>query len=165
MTKLTSISLLITIALILSLIEKMFPIFLFVPGAKLGLCNLVTLIAIYLFKNKRDVFKIIFIRVILSSFFGTNISSLIYSITGALLSFLAMSFVKSKSSSIIYISIIGAITHNIAQMVVAAIILENIYLIFYLPCLIIVAIISGFFVGAVAKHTLYYLPLGLKEME
>ena len=61
---------------------------------------------------------------------------------------------KLKGLSIIGVSIIGAIGHNIGQLLVASIIVENILTVGYLPFMLITSLITGMFVGMVSK---YYL--------
>lgn len=97
-TKLVYMSLLVAQALVLHIFENMIPVPFATPGAKLGLANLITVIALYTLDKKRDVFYIIILRLALATMFGGNLSSFMYSFSGALLSFLIMIIVKKNWS-------------------------------------------------------------------
>ena len=156
--RLTFLSLMIGYSLILYIIETYIPnpLIILFPGAKLGLTNIITLISLILLGIK-DTFIIVTIRVILSSIFSGPLSYLLFSIGGAYLSLILM-YVASKISgfSLIGVSIIGAIGHNIGQLIVASIIVENVLTIGFLPFMLIASLVTGIFVGMVAK---YCLPL------
>ena len=156
--RLTFLSLMIGYSLILYIIETYIPnpfVILF-PGAKLGLTNIITLISLILLGVK-DTFIIVTIRVILSSIFSGPLSYLLFSIGGAYLSLVLM-YITSKVNgfSLIGVSIMGSIGHNIGQLIVASIIIENAMAIWYLPFMLIASLVTGFFVGLVAK---YCIPL------
>jgi heptaprenyl diphosphate synthase len=128
----------------------MIPVPFIAPGAKLGLTNLITVIALYILNNKKDVFLIIILRLLLSTMFGGNLSTLMYGAVGALLSFYIMLFVKNiwkDKVSIIGVSAAGAFFHNVGQLIVAAIIVQNIAVTLYLPILSIAGIGTGIFIG------------------
>lgn len=154
--KLMYMSLLVAMALMLHIIERNIPVPFVTPGAKLGLANLVTVIALYTLPKKTDVFKIIVVRLLLSTMFGGNVSSLLYSSTGALLSFITMIIVKEIGKdqvSIIGVSTTGAVFHNVGQIVIACLIVRNIGVTLYLPVLSIAGIATGIFVGMAANYT------------
>lgn len=144
------IGILVSQALALYTIESMIPVPFIAPGAKLGLTNLITVIALYILNNKKDVFLIIILRLLLSTMFGGNLSTLMYGAVGALLSFYIMLFVKNIGKdkvSIIGVSAAGAFFHNVGQLIVAAIIVQNIAVTLYLPILSIAGIGTGIFIG------------------
>ncbi|SCI20850.1 MULTISPECIES: Gx transporter family protein [unclassified Romboutsia] len=151
--KMTFLSLMIGYSLILYIIEIYIPnplIALF-PGAKLGLTNIITLISLIILGVK-DTLIIITIRVILSSIFSGPLSYLLFSIGGAYLSLISMyMLLKIGGFSLIGISMIGAIGHNIGQLIVASVIVKNIFMIGYLPFMLITSLVTGCFVGIVAK--------------
>ncbi|MGL4344349.1 MAG: Gx transporter family protein [Cellulosilyticaceae bacterium] len=154
--KLMFMSLLVAMALMLHIIERNIPVPFVTPGAKLGLANLVTVIALYTLDRKRDVFKIIVVRLLLSTMFGGNISSILYSGAGALLSFGAMILVKALGKdhvSIIGVSTAGAVFHNLGQIMIACMIVQNIGVVLYLPVLSMAGIATGIFVGMAANYT------------
>ena len=154
--RLTHMSLLIAYSLVLYIIESYIPnplIALF-PGAKLGLTNIITLVSLSLLGFK-DTLIIITIRVILSSMFAGPLTALLFSISGAYLSLLGMSLcLKIKSFSVVGISVVGAVCHNIGQLIVASLIIESGLIFTYLPYMLIASVPTGIFVGIVSKFTL-----------
>ncbi|MFW5718863.1 MAG: Gx transporter family protein [Halanaerobium sp.] len=163
--KIVVISLLISLGLVLHLVESVFPLTAVVPGAKLGLANIVSLIAIYLF-GFTAAFQVVIFRVILGSLLaGTFMTINFYlSFSGGILSFilmyLAYYFFKDKFS-LIGISIIGAAAHNTAQIAAAYYIIANRGIFYYLPFLILLALPTGFGVGLVSYFTLKHLPYSI----
>lgn len=154
--RLTFLGLLIGYSLILYIIETYIPnpLVAIFPGAKLGLTNIITLISLMLL-GIRNTFIIVTVRVILSSIFSGPLSYLLFSMGGAYLSLMLMYFSSGiKDLSIIGISIIGSIGHNIGQLIVASIIVKNMFTIGYLPFMLLTSLITGVFVGMVAKYTL-----------
>ncbi len=150
----TFLSLLVSYSLIIYIIETYIPnpLIAIFPGAKLGLANIITLISLLMLGFKQTII-IVSVRVILSSIFAGPMSYLLFSIGGAYLSLIFMYLSsKIKDFSIIGISIIGAIGHNIGQLLVASIIIQNINMIGYLPFMLIASLITGIFVGLVSKH-------------
>lgn len=159
-TKLTYMALLIGQALIIYIVEGMIPVPFITPGAKLGLSNLITIIAIYTLESKKESFTVLAIRILLSTMFGGNLSTLMYSIAGATFSFLIMILVKEvlkEKVSIIGISVSGAVFHNIGQLVVACIIVRNIGVMLYLPILTMAGIGTGIFVGITSNYLLRHM--------
>lgn len=148
-------SMLLAISLIFSYVENCIPIQIGIPGVKLGLANLVVLTGMYYLDNK-NVFLILISRIIICGFMFGNLFSIIYSLAGGLLSFLVMQIMKNICKiSIVNVSIFGGISHNVGQMIIAAIILNNSSIAYYLPVLIIAGIISGFLVGIIGKEVQY----------
>lgn len=151
--RITFLGLMVGYSLILYILETYIPnpLIVFFPGAKLGLTNIVTLIALLIFGLK-ETFFIVTVRVILSSMFTGPLSYLLFSIGGAYLSLILMYLVsKIKGLSIIGVSIVGAIGHNIGQLLVASLIVENLLMITYLPFMLLTSLATGFFVGLVSK--------------
>ena len=141
MTKrITYLSLLIAIAIILGYLETFIPINFGIPGAKLGLANLIGLIALYRF-GFRDALIITLLRVFM----------FLYSLSGALLSLVIMVLLKkTKLFSTLIISISGAIFHNLGQILVA-LIFYGFNIIYYLPYLIILSLITGSVIGILGQ--------------
>ncbi len=155
--KITYISLLIAQAMILNYVERLIPFNVGIPGAKLGLANIITLVCIETL-NLKNTLIVILLRTTLSAAMFGNVSAYIYSVCGALLSFAVMAFcIKSKKISLITISIIGAIFHNLGQLSAAAVIIENYRIGIFLPFLVLIAIPTGLFVGTCSKGLLSYL--------
>ncbi len=146
------LSLLVAIGLGLSIIEAGLPSLLIIPGAKLGFSNIVILTAIVLFGFKESI--IIAILKSLLLVLGTgNVIGIFYSLTAGLASAVFMNIcynnflVKIPVFSLVGISIIGAIIHNLTQVTVAALMLNNVKIYNYLPIMTMVSLITGYFVG------------------
>jgi heptaprenyl diphosphate synthase len=126
------------------------------PGAKLGLANIVTVVCLYTF-TLRETFLVVVLRVIMATLLGGTLSSFFYSIAGGILSMLAMYFIKrlgDKNVSILGVSIVGSVFHNIGQILIAAAIIQNLNIVYYLPVLLIAGVGTGIFVGITAKFVL-----------
>ncbi len=141
---------LIALAMVLSYLEALIPIPLGIPGVKLGLANLVTIIAVYKLKWQ-DVFLISAARIILSGILFSNMTVILYSMAGALLSILVMLFMKRcRIFGRVGVSIGGGVAHNAGQLVVAFIMLENQNVFYYAPVLILAGCAAGAGIGILA---------------
>lgn len=128
-----------------------------VPGIKLGLANVIVLIAMYFMGNKAAL-SVSAVRVLISSLLFGGFSGFLYSISGALVSFVVMALVKKiKSAGIIGVSIMGGVSHNIAQIAVAALVLQTVGLVYYIPALLVSGVITGIVIGIVAKYSLAHI--------
>ena len=149
---------LIAIALVLSYVESQFSLFLFVPGMKIGLTNIVVLVALYTL-SIRDAIIINLIRIIIVGFTFGNMFSLMYSLAGGLLSLMVMIILKQIAhASIVTVSIAGGISHNIGQIIVAMIVMETNSIAYYLVVLWISGIVAGIIVGALSTAIINRLP-------
>jgi heptaprenyl diphosphate synthase len=151
----TVMAMLITIALMLSYVETLLPV-IPIPGAKLGLANIITLLALCTLST-RDAFVILIIRSIISSLLFSSLLSLAYSLTGGIISLIVMLIllkVFNDKLSLIAISIIGAIVHNLGQLLIAILIMQTVSIATLLPWLIAIAIPAGILVGLCVKFTL-----------
>ena len=157
--KIAFYGLLIALAFVLSYIESLIPVFVAIPGAKLGLTNLVVLVALERF-GKRDAFIINMIRILLVGFTFGNTFSLLYSFAGGILSFLIMILLKkTKRFSLVGISVSGGVGHNMGQIIVAAFVLETGALIYYLPFLLAIGTVAGVIIGILSAEILKRLPM------
>ncbi|MDO4377770.1 MAG: Gx transporter family protein [Erysipelotrichia bacterium] len=145
-----TLSLLIALAMILSFVESQIPSFFPIPGIKMGLANIAVVFALYKLSIK-DAIIVSVTRVIIVSFlFGTSVT-LIYSISGAVLSMIVMALMqKSERFSLVSVSIAGGVTHNIAQVIVACILLKSAVIRYYLPFLIISGMLTGVVIGLIS---------------
>ncbi len=154
--KLILLSLMVAYSLALYILETFIPnpLILIFPGAKLGLSNIITLICLITFGFK-DTFFILTVRIILSSIFAGPMSTLLFSIAGGYLSLLGM-FIATKipGFSNIGISLVGAILHNIGQLLMASIIINNISILTYLPFMLGASLVTGIFIGIVVNFAL-----------
>lgn len=145
-------------SLVLYIIEGMLPVPFIAPGAKLGLANLITVIALYSLKRKQDVALILILRILLSTAFGGGINAFFYSLSGAALSFVAMVLLmKSHHFSLIGVSAAGGIFHNLGQVIVAAMVVQNMKIMLYLPILSVAGVGTGILIGITAYVTLNHL--------
>ena len=123
--RIAAIGLLIALAMILSYVETLFPVFFAVPGMKLGLTNLVIIVALYTLKPM-DAFLVNIVRIVLVAFTFGNMFSMIYSLAGGMLSFLVMYLLKrSDRFGAVGISAAGGVAHNLGQIIVAIFVLEH----------------------------------------
>ena len=152
--RITRIALLTALSLILFILEGFLPLPLPVPGAKLGLAAIVTLIALYLLPA-RDAALMLTLRILLASALGGGLAPLLYSLAGGTASFAAMALLKQHTQlSIVGISAAGGFLHNMAQLLVAAAVLETTALFVYAPVLGIVGILTGILIGITARGIL-----------
>ena len=142
--------LLVAAAMVLSYVEMLIPVFVAVPGVKLGLPNIVIVFALYRL-GFRPAVLISLIRVVLVAFTFGNAFSLVYSLSGAILSLVVMGLLKrSDALSVTGVSVLGAVSHNIGQILVAMIVLETGSLIYYFPVLLVTGVVAGVFIGLLA---------------
>lgn len=138
------------LALALSYTERFIPLQLLIPlpGVKLGLANIVTLMALYLLGTK-DAFAILIPRCILGALFGGGITGLLFSLTGGLLALAVMALSRKLPLFSVYgVSILGAAAHNVGQIAAAMVLMGSVYIGAYLSYLLIVALFTGFATGA-----------------
>lgn len=151
--KITRLSMLLAISVVLSLIESLIPLLNgIIPGIKLGFANIVILFTLYTFSLK-DAFIISILRVFLVGILRTGVFSItfFFSLFGALLSLLFMyMFKKFTKLSIVGVSIIGSVMHTIGQIIIAVIFLSNVNILYYLPILLITSIVTGIIVGYIS---------------
>lgn len=140
----------LALALVCSYVESLIPISFGIPGVKLGLTNIVVILMLYTIGAK-DAILISVLRIILAGFMFGNAFSIIYSLAGGILSFIVMLLLKNTGKlKILSISTAGGISHNVGQLIVAALVVENYNILFYVPVLIIAGIITGFLIGLLA---------------
>lgn len=145
--------LLFAIALILSLVESMFPVIpVMVPGVKFGLSNIIVMYTIF-FLGAKEAYLIAILKAMFVFFTRGFIASTL-SLSGGMLSITCMLFffiLLEEKISIIGISVVGAVSHNIGQFIVVSIIYVGISLWFYLPVLLISGIITGLLTATLLK--------------
>lgn len=145
--KIAFMGLLTALAMIFSYIEFLIPISIGIPGIKLGLANIVVVTALYVIKPQ-EAFLINVVRILLSGLLFGNSMSLIYSLTGGLLSFGVMLLLKKINGFSVYgISIAGGVSHNVGQILAAMLTLENLMIVYYLPALLIAGTVTGLLIG------------------
>lgn len=148
--KITYLALLTAIAIILGYLENFIPFNLAIPGAKIGLANIITIIALYKYGFK-NALCITLLRIFIVAITFTNLYMFLYSLTGALFSLIVMSLLKKRQLfSTITVSISGAIFHNLGQIIIAMI-FYGFNIIYYLPYLIILSLITGTVIGILGQ--------------
>ena len=139
----------VALAFTFSYLESLIPFNFGIPGVKLGLANLVVLVALYVMKPG-EAFTIALIRILLAGLTFGNAYSLAYSLCGGILSFIVMYFARKTKLSVIGVSMLGGICHNIGQIAVAAVLMTD-KIVYYLPVLLIAGLITGLLLGIVSK--------------
>lgn len=140
----------VALAFTFSYLESLIPFNFGIPGVKLGLANLVVVVALYIMKPG-EAFAIAIIRVFLAGLTFGNVYSIAYSLCGGILSFAVMFLMKKTKLSVIGVSMLGGISHNIGQIIVAAIVMETIRIAYYLPVLLVAGLITGMLMGIISK--------------
>ena len=144
----------IALALIFSYVELLIPINFGIPGAKLGLANLMTVLVLYKMGIK-EALALSVTRIILSGFMFGNLFGILYSLSGGLLSFLVMVLLKkSDRFSVAGVSIGGGTAHNIGQLLVAMVVVQTYQVGYYLQVLLVAGEMTGLLIGLVAKEVL-----------
>ena len=144
------IALLTSLALIFSYVEAIIPYNPAIPGIKLGIANVVTVIALYKFGWK-DAACVSILRIVLAGLLFNGVFGMLYSLAGATVSFLGMLLLKkSKIFSIVGVSMAGGVLHNLGQLLVAAALIEDLRIFFYFPVLLFSGIVSGIAIGIAA---------------
>lgn len=137
----------LSLALILAYTETVIPINLGVPGIKLGLPNVVILFLLYKYGWKYA-FAVSLLRIVISGMLFGNLYSFLYSLAGGLISIAVMAVLKRRDAlSPTGVSVAGGITHNLAQICIAAVILDTSAVAYYLPALIISGTVCGAVIG------------------
>ncbi len=149
------------LALIFSYIEVMFPFQPGIPGVKLGLANLVVVLALYEM-GPAYAFGINLIRVVIAGLLFTGFYGMLYSLAGSVVSFLVMYILfRTGKFSVIGVSMAGGVAHNFGQLLVAAAAVSTAGLFVYFPILVFSGIASGIIVGVGAQILLERLPKSL----
>ena len=155
--KIANIAMLVALAIIFSYVEVLIPTNIGIPGVKLGLANLVIVIALYSL-DMGDVWLISLVRIVLVGFMFGSLMSIAYSLADAIVSLIAMMIIKKTDFfGIMGVSIIGAVCHNMAQIAVAAFVVKNNGIYYYVPMLLIAGVITGGIIGVVSRRVLNIL--------
>lgn len=148
----------VSAALILGIIESLLPMPSVMPGAKLGLANIITMLAIMLM-TPSEALAILLVRILLGSIFIGGFSSFLYSLGGGVVSYLAMLLVKRLLDGRIGpvgISVTGAYFHSVGQVTVAAVMISNWRIVSYLPVILAASIAAGMFIGFLSQGLLVH---------
>lgn len=145
--KIAYMGLFAAIAIIFGYVESLIPFFAGIPGIKLGLANLAVLFILETYTWK-EAALVSMVRILVIGFMFGNMFSILYSMAGAALSLTVMTLMKRFSGfSILGVSVAGGVSHNIGQLIIAALIVENTSLFYYAPVLLISGVITGILIG------------------
>ncbi|MGE4214585.1 MAG: Gx transporter family protein [Anaerotignaceae bacterium] len=145
------------LSILMGYVEAIIPVPLPVPGIKLGLSNVIVLLALYVMGTK-EAFYISIIRVFISALLFRGFLGFWYSMAGAFLSYIVMVFAKkSGKMSTIGVSVLGGIFHNLGQIAVACVILGRTVVVYLIPVLMVSGVATGFAIGVVAGYCTKYL--------
>lgn len=153
--KLALLSLFTSLSLMIFTLESFLPPLVPIPGVKLGLANIITLIVLMVYEPK-DAFLVLMLRIFLSSLFGGQVLSFLYSLCGGLSSYLVMILLRAlfRKKYVVAISMAGGVSHNAGQIAAAFLLTRTSAVLVYLPFLVISGLITGFFTGCVAMFTI-----------
>lgn len=149
------------LALIFSYVELLIPINFGIPGAKLGLANLVIIIVLYK-TDWKEALLLSVVRIVLAGFLFGNLFGILYSLAGGILSLAVMALPKrSGAFSIIGVSMAGGVSHNVGQLIMAMLVVETYAVGYYLPVLLIAGLITGTLIGIAGREMLKRLDLAV----
>lgn len=139
---------LLALAMLLSFVETLIPINIGIPGVKLGLANLVNMVALYIIGVRGTIAVALARIILLNGFSYGNMAMMIYSLSGGTLSLILMIFCKKSGRfGQMGVSIIGGAGHNVGQLLVAAAVMENSGIFYYLPFLLAAGNVAGALIG------------------
>lgn len=158
MRRTAEIGFMLALALILSYVESLIPLSFGIPGIKLGLPNLIVLLLLYGGRGEREALLVNGLRIILSGFLFSNLYAILYALAGAVFSFAAMyAGRKTKRFSMVGVSVLGGVFHNIGQLLVAMAVVETFAVAYYVPFLLVAGTVTGALLGVVGRELLPYL--------
>ena len=155
--RLITLAVMVAVALILSFVESRIPTFLPIPGMKLGLANIVTVFLIYRMRAA-DALTVSLVRVCLASLLFGSLTSFLYGIFGAAVSLALMLLLKRVGLGAVAVSTVGGVSHNIAQIAVASVLLGTNVVGYYLPFLFLSGTASGIVIGVAAGLLVKKIP-------
>lgn len=142
------------LALMFSYIETMIPIQFGVPGIKVGFANIMIVIMLYK-SSAKEALLLSIVRIMLSGFLFGNLSSILYSIAGGVLSLGIMTLLKKQGGfSVIGVSVAGGVSHNVGQLIVAMLVVETYQVGYYFPVLLVAGVLTGLGIGVVSQEVL-----------
>lgn len=140
-------AMLLALAVIMGYLEALIPIAPAIPGIKLGLANFVIVLVMYLF-SIREAAVISALRIILVGFLLSNMSMILYSLAGAVLSLTMMALIKRNPHFSLYgVSMAGGVMHNVGQLLVAGALMGFQAILWYVPFLLGAGLLAGLLIG------------------
>ena len=157
--KTATLGLFAAIAVIFGYVETLLPVFAGIPGIKLGLANLSILFILERY-SFLEAASVSIIRILIIGFLFGSLFSILYSLAGSLLSMAVMTFLLKKTNlSLMAVSVAGGVTHNIGQLIIAALLVENAVVFGYMPVLLISGIVTGLLIGYLTSEVLRRVPV------
>lgn len=148
----------LALALVASYLETLIPLQVGIPGVKIGLANGVIMVLLYMV-NIKETYAVSIARILLSGFLFGNLMMIFYSLAGGMLSLTVMILLKKLGGfSPVGVSVVGGVSHNIGQLVVAMLALETGRLVYYFPILLVSGIVAGVLIGIAAGEVIKRLP-------
>ena len=145
--QITQLGMLLSISLVLGYLESLLPVMAAVPGVKIGLANIVTMLVLYRYGG-RQAFFIMLLRVTMAGFLYSGVTGILYGLMGGVCCLIVMALLKRcPLFSILGVSMAGAVSHNAGQIIAAVLVMENAAIFYYLPILCISGILSGLLIG------------------
>ncbi len=161
--KITTIGILVALALILSYVEAQIPAFVAGPGMKLGLTNIVVLVALYML-GPGSAMLINLVRIVIVAVLFGNGMSFFFSLAGGMLSTVVMILMKKTNKfSCVGVSATGGLTHNIGQILVAVFLMNTYAVAWYLPFLWLSGVFSGILIGVIGGLVLKKLIVSVSK--
>lgn len=157
--KIAVIAVLIAMGMILFMVESLLPPLPF--NAKIGLANIVTLLAIIML-GYIEAGVVVTVRCVLSGLFSGRVIGFVYSLGGGLMAYVIMSLMYQfmfKRVSIIGISAVGAIVHVFTQIIICIVMIDQINVITLLPYMMLISLIAGAVVGTVVYFIIKLTPI------
>lgn len=152
------------LSLIAFIIENQFPP-MFIPGARMGLANIFSFAALIMY-SPIEAFIIVAIRTGLGAVYAGNVSALLYSFTGGVVSMTVSSvlmYTLYPRISVMSVSVLAAVSHNITQNIVFVFISGTALTLGYMPYLVLIGVLSGAIVGGVTMLVFKKVPASVFE--
>lgn len=141
-------------AILLGYVESLIPVLFFVPGMKLGLANLAIVLTLYFF-GLGSAAVVQLVRIVVVGFLFGNLFSIAFSLAGGFFSLAVMCLAKRYGGFTVYgVSVAGGVSHNIGQIFVAAFLVENVKIVYYLPVLLLSGLVTGLLIGLVSDEAM-----------
>ena len=149
--KVAKLGIFVALAMLFSYIEVLIPFPIGIPGVKLGIANIVVVTALYLM-TPGEAFMISMVRIFLMGILFGNGVSLLYSFAGGILSFLVMYLFRKRNwFSVIGVSALGGVFHNLGQLLSAALVIRSEKILYYFPVLLVAGVITGVLIGLLSE--------------
>ena len=153
--KLVFMALLTAAALTVFVVENQLPAPVPIPGVKLGLANIITLVAMVLL-GKKEAGAVLLVRVLMGAVFAGSPSTLLFSAAGGVLAYLVMCLTLGLFSDrqLWIVSALAGLAHNAGQLLTCALVVKTPGVLAYGPVLAVSGILTGVFTGLAAMYLL-----------